>query len=71
MPFPMLVFAAIFSPIAGLIAVLITYEEFSHHYPDWKRPLRLALQAGFATVVVFFVMSMIASYFLDGIVAVR
>ena len=71
MPSLMLIFAAVFSPIAGLMAVLITYEEYSHHYPDRARPLRLALEAGFATVVALFVLSMVASYFLQGIVAVR
>ena len=46
------------APLAGLMAFLITYEEYRHHYPGDRRPaLRAGLQAGGVTFLVFFLIS--------------
>ncbi len=61
--------AVVLSPIAGLMAAAITYEEYSHHYPDHRRPLKLAVQAGLAAFVAFMVLAFVAGFFLNAIVS--
>jgi len=55
---PLLVMIGLmFSPLAALMAFVITYEEYTHHYPDKRKPLRLAAQAAAVTFVVFLALS--------------
>lgn len=49
---------------AGLMAFLITYEEYLHHYQEKERPLRLALEAAAFTFVVFLVLTAITGFVL-------
>ncbi len=49
---------------AGLMAFLITYEEYSRHYEERKKPVRLALEAAAFTFLVFLVLSVIIGYVL-------
>jgi hypothetical protein len=49
---------------AGLIAFLITYEEYSRHYLEKKKPLMLALEAAAFAFFVFLVLSVIAGFVL-------
>lgn len=56
----------IFSPLAGLMAFLITYEEYQHHFSDRRRVMRASLEAGAFTCLVFLLLSAIV-----GILAVN
>ena len=49
---------------AGLMAFLITYEEYSRHYLQRKKTLRLALEAAAFAFFVFLVLSVIAGFVL-------
>jgi hypothetical protein len=42
----MLIIGLVCAPIAGLMAFLITYEEYSHHFPDRRAVLRMSAEAG-------------------------
>ncbi len=37
-----LAISLVFSPFAAIMAYLITYGEYIHHYPDKKKPVKLA-----------------------------
>lgn len=54
-----LVIGLVFSPIGGLMVFLITYEEFRHHYANWRQPFRLALQDGVVAFIVLIVVSIV------------
>jgi len=45
--------AAIFSPLAAIMAFLITYEEYIHHYPDKRKALKMSLETAIFTLVFF------------------
>ena len=47
------------SPIAAAMAFLITYEEYSHHYADKKRPLQFAFEAAVYTFIIFGILSLL------------
>jgi len=44
---------AIFSVLAALGTFLITYEEYRKHFPDKKRPLKMAAQTALTTFAFF------------------
>jgi hypothetical protein len=50
----------ILSPLAGLMAFLITYEEYRRHFPDRRRAIRASLEVGVTTFLMFLVLSVIA-----------
>lgn len=58
-----LIIGLVFSPIGAVIAFLITYEEYTHHYADNKKPLRFAIQAAIVTFIVLFGITAIAGVF--------
>ncbi len=60
---PMLI-GLMLCPIAAAMAFLITYEEYSHHYTDKKRPLRLAFEAAIFTFILFGILSLLVSFFI-------
>jgi RsiW-degrading membrane proteinase PrsW (M82 family) len=47
--------------IAALMAYLISYNEWRHHYPTKKEPKKLALQSA---IVTFIILSVLASLFI-------
>ena len=53
-----------FSPFAALMAYIITYGEYQHHYPDKTMPRRLALEAGIGTFVFFLLISIFIGWFM-------
>jgi tetrahydromethanopterin S-methyltransferase subunit C len=53
----------IFSPIAAAMAFLITYEEYSHHYTDKKKSLKVAFEAAIFTLIIFGILSLLVSLF--------
>lgn len=52
-----LIIGSIFSPIAALMAFIITHEEYKHHYPDRKTPLNMAVSMGIFTFLFFLILS--------------
>jgi hypothetical protein len=61
--------ALVFAPLASAMAYLITYAEYVHHYPDKKRPRRLAAQAAAVTLVFFLLLSAAVGFLLGSIVS--
>ncbi len=57
--------ALIFSPLASAMAFIITYGEYLHHYPDKKKPMKLAIEAALVTFTFFIALSFIVSYLLE------
>jgi hypothetical protein len=47
----------VFGILAGLVAFLITLNEWSHHYQTRREPIALALRAGLFAFAVFFLIS--------------
>lgn len=58
---------AIFSPIAALMAYLITYAEYSHHYSDRGPVIREAVGSALFTLLVFLVLGIAMSIILPRI----
>lgn len=52
----------VFGFLAALMAYLITYGEYLHHYPDKKRPRKLALEAAIFTFIFFLFLALIGGY---------
>jgi len=44
-----------FAPFAGIIAFIITYQEYAKHLVDKRRVLRISLRAALVTFVFFLV----------------
>lgn len=56
--------------IAGTMAYLITYDEYRRHYVLDPRPaIRHALEMALVTAVFFFMLTMVAGYFIERIFA--
>jgi len=53
-----------FSLIGSIMAFLITYEEYTHHYSDKKRPFQHAMQTAIFTFIFFLVLTFLAVSFL-------
>jgi hypothetical protein len=47
--------ALLFAPLAGAVAFVITYAEYSRHLVDRSQVLKRALEAGFVTFVFFLI----------------
>jgi uncharacterized BrkB/YihY/UPF0761 family membrane protein len=62
------VISLIFSPLASVMAFLITYGEYSHHYPDKRKPIKLATEAALVTLVFFIVLSFVIGFLLENII---
>ena len=60
--------ALIFSPLASAMAFIITYGEYLHHYPDKKKPMKLAIEAALVTFIFFITLSFIVGYILENMV---
>jgi len=55
------------SPIAGIMAFLITYHEYQRHYADKQQPLKIALEAALFTFAFFMIVSAVISLILNRI----
>jgi hypothetical protein len=53
----------IFGVLAAMMAFIITFGEYTHHYPDARTPRRLAMEAALVTFVFFLLMAMLAGVF--------
>jgi hypothetical protein len=56
-----LLFGLIFAPLAALMAFLVTYGEYAHHYSNRKKPLRLAIESAVVSFIVVGVLVWAAS----------
>ncbi|MGB7582545.1 MAG: hypothetical protein WBL85_08880 [Sedimentisphaerales bacterium] len=56
--------AAILSALAAIMAFLIIYGEYAHHYPDKRKVLKTALEAGIFTLLFFFALGLLLAIFL-------
>jgi len=54
-----LVLAAVFSTLAALCAFVITYEEYSRHFPGKRKPVKIAVQMSLSAFAFFMVMSVL------------
>ncbi len=70
MNIPALIFTATitFSPFAGIMAYIITYEEYKHHF-DPKRARRQALYMGIFSFLVFVAVGVISGYAFNHVVS--
>ncbi|MBF6612967.1 MAG: hypothetical protein IVW55_07530 [Chloroflexi bacterium] len=50
--------------LAGLMAFLITYEEYARHYVERQKSLRVALEAAAFAFFVFLVLSVVVGFVL-------
>ena len=57
------VLGLMWSAVAAAFAFLITYMEWSHHYPTYKEPLRYALEAAGAAFVFFMALTVLVGLF--------
>jgi phosphotransferase system glucose/maltose/N-acetylglucosamine-specific IIC component len=55
----------IFAPLAGIITFVITYIEYSHHFPDTRRPFQEAREVAIVTVIVFSILTIAFSLILN------
>jgi len=58
--------AAVAGCFAGAMAYLISYEEYLHHFPDKRKPRRLALQAGVFAFLFFLGIGLVLAFVLPG-----
>jgi len=54
--------------IAAVMAYLITYNEWVHHYPTKKEPRRHALEAAIFTLIFFTTMMVFVVYVLTNFI---
>ncbi|MGQ9677370.1 MAG: hypothetical protein ACUVX1_17030 [Chloroflexota bacterium] len=59
-----IVFGVVFGPLAGIMAFLITYEEYSHHHLPRRELLKASLQAACAGFVAILVLAVVVGYLL-------
>jgi len=59
------VIGLVFAPLASLMVFMITYNEYSHHYSDKKRPLKLAMESALFTLVFFLLLSFFIGFVLS------
>ena len=66
---PALIFAATvtFSPFAGIIAYIITYDEYQHHLPK-KQARRQGLEMAIFSFVVFVIVGLVSGFTFSKIV---
>jgi len=60
-----LLIGLVFSPIAGLMAFLITYHEYQRHYANKQQPLRIALEAALFAFAFFMIVSAVIGLVLN------
>jgi ABC-type sulfate transport system permease component len=56
-----LAFTIVFSPFSGIIAYIITYDEYIHHL-DKKAAKSQALQMAFFTFIVFVAVGLVSGW---------
>jgi uncharacterized membrane protein len=59
-----LVIGMFFSVLAGLMTILISYNELVKHYTTKKEPIKISLKSAAVTLVFFVALSFIISFFI-------
>jgi len=67
----LIVFTFLFGFVAGTAALLITYDEYVHHFSDKKKVLKTALSAGIIAFVFFLVLTLLFLPFLMKIITTK
>jgi F0F1-type ATP synthase assembly protein I len=57
--------AGIFSPLAALMAFLITYQEYTHHYSDKGKARKMAFKTAAFTLAFFLITGLLLGILLD------
>jgi hypothetical protein len=60
-----ILFGLIFSPLAGAMAFLITYDEYSRHHLERRRVILMSLRTGIVSLSIIFTL-LVAAGFLFG-----
>lgn len=55
----------IFAPLAGIMSFVITYMEYSHHFPDKRSVFEKSKSMGIITFIVFSILTILFSLILD------
>ena len=53
---------ALFGLLASILAYVILYREYQHHFVDGARPRKMALQGALVTLLVFLALSITFGY---------
>lgn len=61
-----LIIGSAFGLLGGLMAYLIVYNEYMHHFPDKSRPRRMALRSGLFTFVFLLLTLLLVGWVLAG-----
>lgn len=59
----LLTIGLIFGSLGAIMAYLITYKEWEHHYPSKKIPRRMALETALFTLVFFLAITLVLALF--------
>lgn len=59
----LLVIGLVFGSLAALMAYLITYKEWEHHYPSPKIPRRMAIETAIFTLLFFLGVTLVLALF--------
>ena len=59
----MILVGLIFGSLGAVMAYLITYSEWIHHYPDKKRPRKMALETAIFTFIFFMAITLLVGWF--------
>ena len=65
----MLILGAMFSLLAGTMAFLITYNEYSKHFKDRRKAVLAALQTAVVAFLFFVALSLVAGLVLGKVFA--
>ena len=68
---PFAIIGLMFSALAAVAAFLITYEEWSHHYPSKREPLRYAIEAAIVAFLVFVTLTVLMNVFLGRLLNIQ
>jgi len=60
---PFIVIGLVLSALAALCAFLITYEEWSRHYPGKREPLRHGIEAAVFAFAIFAILTVLVTIF--------
>lgn len=52
----------VFSPLAAIMAFIITYEEYARHYDNKKKPFQLAFSTAIVAFSTFMIISIVMGY---------
>jgi hypothetical protein len=48
-----------FSLVAGVFIFLLSYREYSHHFPDKRKPLKMSFESALFAILFFIALSII------------